>query len=68
MERGREGEWREGWFGDTTGPRVTGEMRLLQDSSLHRRGPPGAVKALPGAQGLAQRLAQSRCSKALWGE
>lgn len=51
-------------------PRVTREMGLLQGSSLHRRGPPGAVKALPGpgAQRLAQRLAQSRCSEALWGE
>ena len=35
---------------------------------MHRRGPPGAVKALPGAQSSAQHLAQSRGSKALWSE
>ena len=46
LERVGEGEWREGWSGDTVGLRVTREMGLLQGSSLHHRGPPGAVKAL----------------------
>lgn len=62
------GERREGQFEDTVRLRVTRERRSLQDWSMHRRGPPGAVKALPGAQRLAQHLAQSRCSQALWSE
>lgn len=32
------------------------------------RGPPGVVKALPGVQRLAQHLAHSRRSQALWSE